>query len=90
MAALEEPAADGPPDGAGADDDVSHRSILACGAGAGFQQVPGTNMLRAIHFRARHTGGHRPMYKEFLGEVVVWLIPVVILVGLAYLITQPA
>jgi hypothetical protein len=30
------------------------------------------------------------MYKEFLGEVVVWLIPVVVLVGLAYLITRPA
>ncbi|GAA4599472.1 hypothetical protein GCM10023194_79610 [Planotetraspora phitsanulokensis] len=89
MAALEEPPADGPPDGAGADDDVSHRLILARGAGPGFQQVPGTNMLRAIHFRAQ-SGGHRPMYKEFFGEVVVWLIPVVILVGLAYMITQPA
>jgi hypothetical protein len=30
------------------------------------------------------------MYKEFLGEVVVWLIPVIVLIGLAILITRPA
>jgi hypothetical protein len=30
------------------------------------------------------------MYKEFLGEVVVWLIPVVILVGLALMVTSHA
>ncbi len=28
------------------------------------------------------------MYKEFLGEVVVWLIPIVILVGIALLVTS--
>ncbi len=28
------------------------------------------------------------MYKEFLGEVVVWLIPVVVLVALALMITS--
>ncbi|GAT65340.1 hypothetical protein PS9374_00973 [Planomonospora sphaerica] len=28
------------------------------------------------------------MYKEFAREAVVWLIPVVILVGLAYMITS--
>lgn len=30
------------------------------------------------------------MYKEFLGEVVVWLIPVVVLVALALMITSQA
>lgn len=30
------------------------------------------------------------MYKEFLGEVVVWLIPIVILVGIALLVTSQA
>ncbi|SIS02118.1 hypothetical protein SAMN05421833_12344 [Microbispora rosea] len=30
------------------------------------------------------------MYKEFLGEVVVWLIPIVILVGIALLVTSHA
>ncbi|GAA0845215.1 hypothetical protein GCM10009525_63090 [Streptosporangium amethystogenes subsp. fukuiense] len=30
-----------------------------------------------------------PMYKEFAIEAIVWLIPVVILVGLAYMITRP-
>ncbi|GIH69928.1 hypothetical protein [Sphaerimonospora thailandensis] len=30
------------------------------------------------------------MYKEFLGEVVVWLIPVVVLVGLALLVVNTA
>ncbi|GAA1263551.1 hypothetical protein Psi02_59270 [Planotetraspora silvatica] len=89
VAALEEPPADGPADGAGADDDVPHRSILARAAGPGFRQVPRPNMLRAVHFRARHPEDGS-MYKEFLGEVVVWLIPVVVLVGLAILITRPA
>ena len=30
------------------------------------------------------------MYKEFAGEVVLWLIPVVILLGIAILITKTA
>jgi len=30
------------------------------------------------------------MYREFLGEVVVWLIPIVILVGIALLVTSHA
>ncbi|NYF39650.1 heme/copper-type cytochrome/quinol oxidase subunit 2 [Streptosporangium sandarakinum] len=30
------------------------------------------------------------MYKEFAIEAIVWLIPVVILIGLAYMITRPA
>ncbi len=30
------------------------------------------------------------MYKEFAGEVVMWLIPVVVLLGLAVLITTTA
>ncbi|GAA2866239.1 hypothetical protein GCM10010517_25690 [Streptosporangium fragile] len=30
------------------------------------------------------------VYKEFAIEAVVWLIPVVILIGLAIMITQPA
>ncbi|GGO29469.1 hypothetical protein GCM10011574_64750 [Microbispora bryophytorum] len=34
--------------------------------------------------------GSVPMYKEFLGEVVVWLIPIVILVGIALLVTSHA
>lgn len=32
----------------------------------------------------------RLMYKEFAIEVVVWLIPVVILLGLAWLVTATA
>ncbi|GAA3125521.1 hypothetical protein GCM10010466_15530 [Planomonospora alba] len=37
--------------------------------------------------------GHAPrrdaaVYKEFAREAVVWLIPVVILIGLAYLVTS--
>ncbi|GAA0396596.1 hypothetical protein GCM10009530_55200 [Microbispora corallina] len=46
-------------------------------------------MLRAVHFPhvPERIG---PMYKEFLGEVVVWLIPVVILVGIALLVTSHA
>ncbi len=30
------------------------------------------------------------MYKEFAGEVVMWMIPVVVLLGLAVLITATA
>ncbi len=30
------------------------------------------------------------MYKEFAGEVVMWLIPVVVLLGLAVMITTTA
>ncbi len=30
------------------------------------------------------------MYKEFAGEVVMWLIPVVVLLGLAVLVTATA
>lgn len=29
------------------------------------------------------------MYKEFAIEAIVWLIPVVILIGLAYMVTRP-
>ncbi|GAA3415121.1 hypothetical protein [Streptosporangium vulgare] len=40
---------------------------------------------------AEHSsGGMFLMYKEFAIEAIVWLIPVVILVGLAYMITRPA
>jgi hypothetical protein len=44
-------------------------------------------MLRAVHFPHVHERIYR-MYKEFLGEVVVWLIPVVVLVGLALMVTS--
>lgn len=38
----------------------------------------------------RRSGRASRMYKEFAIEAIVWLIPVVILVGLAYMITRPA
>ncbi|MEU0519551.1 hypothetical protein [Streptosporangium sp. NPDC006007] len=38
----------------------------------------------------RHPGGMSVVYKEFAIEAIVWLIPVVVLVGLAYMITRPA
>jgi hypothetical protein len=28
------------------------------------------------------------MYKEFAAEVVVWLVPIVVLLGIAYLVTS--
>jgi hypothetical protein len=37
-----------------------------------------------------HSEGMFLMYKEFAIEAIVWLIPVVILIGLAYMITRPA
>ncbi|GLW26166.1 hypothetical protein Mame01_62080 [Microbispora amethystogenes] len=43
---------------------------------------------RSVRFFARHREDSVPMYKEFLGEVVVWLIPIVILVGIALLVTS--
>ncbi len=38
----------------------------------------------------RHPGGMSVVYKEFAIEAIVWLIPVVILVGLAFMITRSA
>jgi hypothetical protein len=44
-------------------------------------------MLAAPAAARRSTGGVHGMYKEFAAEAVVWLVPVVVLIGLALLIT---
>ncbi|GAB2445975.1 hypothetical protein GCM10027187_09560 [Streptosporangium sandarakinum] len=48
-----------------------------------------SSVSRASH-RSPPPEGRAPMYKEFAIEAIVWLIPVVILIGLAYMITRPA
>ncbi|GII58391.1 hypothetical protein Pth03_67800 [Planotetraspora thailandica] len=89
VAALVEPPADGSTDRAGADDDIPHRSILARPPALGFSG-PSQRICCVRYLFPALSGGRAEMYKEFLGEVVVWLIPVVVLIGLAYLITRPA
>ncbi|GIH64364.1 hypothetical protein Msi02_51810 [Microbispora siamensis] len=64
-------------------------SFIACGD-AGFHLAARPNMLHVGLLFARHREDSVPMYKEFLGEVVVWLIPIVILVGIALLVTSHA
>lgn len=53
-----------------------------------FRHVSRAHML-CIHLRSSLEDAVA-MYKEFLGEVVVWLIPVVVLVALALMVTSHA
>lgn len=52
--------------------------------------VGGRAMLRSDVYAAPHgrDKGDRPMYKEFAAEAVVWVVPIVVLIGLALLITS--
>lgn len=57
-------------------------------ADSGTAVPPGRTTEYAQGTYARLVEDAVAMYKEFLGEVVVWLIPVVVLVALALMITS--